>query len=226
MQLKKDKTKGVRFRDLTNIKFGKLTALSPIKKWGSSKYFWICKCDCGRTVEVIGSNLVRNNTTSCGCYGRSIIGNKTKQHGMSKTRIFKIWAGMRKRCNNPNFKSYSDYGGRGIKVCNEWDSFIAFYNDMKEGYADNLSLERKNPDGNYCKENCRWATMKEQSRNKTNTRYIEFNGKRKTASEWCEGVDVDVSTFLSRIKNGKDIPTSLYGNKVTDINEISKYLVF
>ncbi len=226
MQLKKDKTKGVRFRDLTNMKFGKLTAISPIKKRGVSKYFWVCKCDCGRTVEVIGSNLIRNNTTSCGCYGRNILGERTKQHGMSKTRIFKIWAGMRKRCNNPNMTSYSSYGGRGIKVCSEWDSFISFHNDMKYGYADNLSLERINPNGNYCKENCRWATSKEQSRNKTNTRHIEFNGEIKTAAEWCEGIDIDISTFLNRVQNGKNILVALYGKPVTNISEISKYLVF
>ena len=226
MQLKNNPGKGVRFKDITNQRFGKLVALEPFKKPWSVKYFWKCKCDCGRESEVLSSNLVKGNTTSCGCYGRYILGSKTKQHGMSKTRIFKIWAGVRKRCNNSNMKSYDDYGGRGIKVCEEWDSFVCFYNDMAEGYSDELTLERNDPNGDYCKYNCRWANMKEQARNKRNSVFIELDGFKRTAAEWGEIMNMGSSTIIWRIKNGWDVRRAIYGDPCVSLNEISQYLVF
>lgn len=216
--------KGHRFLDLTNQVFGRLTAIEPIKKWGCSKYFWVCACDCGRKCEVLGSNLVRGNSKSCGC--SNTIGERSFQHGMAKTRIFKIWAGVRKRCNNPNNKSYERYGGRGIKISKDWDFFPNFYRDMKDGYSDELSLDRIDPDGNYEKSNCRWSTPKVQARNKSGIRKIEVNGELKTAAEWSEISGTHSSTILHRINNGWDAKLAVYGHPVKNIKEISQYLVF
>lgn len=216
-----------RFKDFTNQKFGRLTAVAPIKKPWSSKYYWRCKCDCGREVEVLGSNLSCGNTTSCGCYGRGRLGEISMRHGMSKSRIFKIWAGIRKRCNNPKMKSYDRYGGRGIKVCPQWDAFIGFYNDMRHGYADHLTLERINPDGDYEPNNCRWATMKEQARNKRNTKLIECGGEARTAAEWEEITGANRTTIGWRLKRGWTSREAIYGKaEDTTLEEISMYLVF
>ena len=214
------------FKDLKGQKFGRWTVIEKYGVYKDGKYKWLCRCDCGTEAPVFSSNLLRGISTSCGCYGRNILGQKTWQHGMSKTRIFKIWAGIRKRCNNPKMKSYEDYGGRGIKVCERWNSFQLFYNDMKNGYSDELSLERIDPNGDYEPSNCRWASMKEQARNKRNTKLIELNGKSLTLAEWEDISGVGRSTIAWRIKNGWDIKRAIYGDPVTNLSEISKYLVF
>jgi hypothetical protein len=227
MKLKNNPSKGVRFKDLTNQRFGRLTALLPVKKPWSSKYYWACRCDCGREVETIGSNLLRGNSTSCGCAKNEAVGALNFQHGMSKTRMFKIWAGIRKRCNNPNMTSYSHYGGRGIRVCERWDTFIQFYLDMKEGYADNLSLERINPNGDYEPSNCKWATAKQQARNKRNTVLLECDGVKRTAAEWEEITGVPRNTIWNRVKRGWTVNQSIYGKaEQTTLEEISMYLCF
>jgi hypothetical protein len=220
--------KGNRFRDLTNIRFGKLIAIKPIKKSYDTKYYWECICDCGKTKVIMSSNLVRGISTTCGC-GKIKIGEITTKHGMTKTRIFKIWAGVRKRCTNPRCKSYNHYGGRGIKISDKWNNFMDFYNDMKEGYADNLSLDRINPNGNYEPGNCRWATQKTQSRNRRNNHIIEYKSESKTLAEWSEISKVPSNAIKYRIQNGWDIGKAIFTQTIQQdksINSISKYLIF
>jgi hypothetical protein len=215
-----------RFRDLAGMRFGKLTAIAPVGKNKSKQYLWQCKCDCGGSSIVIGSNLIRGNTTACGCVRLTEIADRTRKHGLSKTRMFKIWVGIRKRCNTPSCKSYEHYGGRGIKVCAEWDTFLGFYNDMKDGYEENLSLERKDPDGDYTKSNCKWATMKEQARNKRNSVYIEYDGQNRTCAEWADISGTGSSTIRWRMKMGWSIQESIFGKATnTTIQDVSKYLI-
>jgi hypothetical protein len=215
------------FKDLTGQKFGKWTVIEKHGVYKDGKYKWLCKCDCGTIAPVFSSNLLRSISTSCGCYGRNILGKATRQHGMTKTRMYKIWVGIRKRCYNPKMKSYADYGGRGIKVCDKWNTaFINFYNDMKEGYADNLSLEREDPNGHYEKSNCRWATATEQARNKRDSRFIECDGSKRTLAEWEDVSGTGRSTISWRIKNGWPIQRAIYGDPVTRLEEIKQYLVF
>ena len=221
-----EKRKGSRYTDLTGTTFGKLVVVGFHEKGKHGHYKWLCKCECGNESVSFASNLLRGIATSCGCYGRNIIGGNTRTHGMSKTRMFKIWVGIRKRCTNPNMTSYKDYGGRGIKVCERWDEYINFYNDMKDGYSDSLTLERDNPNGDYEKSNCRWATSKEQGRNKRNTRSIDLEGRSLTAAAWAEISGTESSTIIWRIKKGWDVRRAIYGDPVTDLSEISKYLVF
>lgn len=166
-------------RDLTGERFGKLVAVERVGKDKYSRAIWKCLCDCGRYTTVMIGNLTSGNTQSCGC-GHD--GNPT--HKQTKTRLFNIWQKMKERCSCPTNDAYINYGARGICVCDEWkNDFLCFKKWAEEnGYKDNLTIERKNVNENYCPENCCWIPKGEQANNKTNT--IRINGK--TLKEICE----------------------------------------
>lgn len=154
--------------DLTNKRFGSVVVIGRV---GSSTK-WECKCDCGNCFITEGANLRRGRTQSCGCMKSEIAKRTAKEkfttHRLSRTRIYRTWANMKQRCNNEHNSIYAYYGGRGIKVCKEWENnFLAFYDwAIKNGYDDTLTIDRIDNDKGYCPENCRWVTMATQSRNK------------------------------------------------------------
>jgi hypothetical protein len=134
---------------------------------GSYQY-WICRCFCGEVTTVLANNLVKKNTTSCGCLGsRNNLKNVAKTHGLSKRPIYKTWHGMMQRCSNPKNISYKYYGARGIKVCESWKKFENFYKDMGDKPCENLSLDRIDSNGDYSKENCRWTDWITQANNRS-----------------------------------------------------------
>lgn len=152
-----------KFIDLTGQRFGKLVVLERAK--GNSKQInWLCKCDCGRTTVVQGSNLKNGHIRSCGC----LISESNTKHGQWNTRLYRIYHAMKQRCYNPNSAPYPFYGGRGITVCSEWlNDFQAFYDwAMSNGYRDDLSIDRIDVDGNYEPGNCRWTIKTLQSFNR------------------------------------------------------------
>lgn len=144
--------------DLTGKQFGKLTALYWVKE---GKIKWVCECECGNYVAILTGNLLRGDRSSCGCgHDRNPNG-----HRMSGTRTYTIWQGMKARCNNPNDTGYKWYGAKGIKVCERWNKFENFLADMGECPED-YQIDRILNDGDYCKDNCRWATNKQNSNNR------------------------------------------------------------
>lgn len=141
-------------------------------------------------------------------------GNKNSvKHGLSKTRLHRIWHSMYCRCYYPTTNQYKNYGGKGIKVCEEWkhiEGFVNFYNwAKKNGYEENLTLDRIDNNKDYCPSNCRWITLKQQSNHRTNNVYYTFNGETKTSKQWCEIFNISQTTLLDRLKRGWTLEQAL-----------------
>lgn len=211
--------------DLTGQKYGRLLVLERAENNSHNKAMWLCKCDCGNVVKVIGSHLRNGNTSSCGCLHKEMLREKPsgRTHGMTDTRLFRIWGSMLTRCYNKNHKYYHRYGGRGITVCEEWlHSFQAFYDwAMSHGYADDLTLDRKDVNGNYCPENCKWSTQKEQMNNTSTNHLVTCNGETHTIAEWAAIKGINYYTLHSRLttkgwpieKALTTIPSAKYAHK-------------
>ena len=126
-------------------------------------------------------------------------------------RLYGIWSNMKTRCNNPKVKPYKNYGGRGITICDEWGKYDGFYKwAMSSGYQDNLTLDRIDSDGNYCPENCRWATQKEQQNNRRNNHLLTYNGETRTLKQWEEICGIDYTLIVHRLKRGMSVHDALF----------------
>jgi len=188
--------------DFIGHRYGKLVVVGIAGKGTHNRTLMKCVCDCGNEKIVPFGNLNTGHSNSCGCleqknYER--LGNLNKSHGKSDTRLYNIWQGMKSRCNNPNVKCYKSYGGRGIKVCEEWENYEGFEKwALLNGYTEKLTIDRINANGNYEPSNCRWVTMKEQLRNKRNTVYVTYNGVKKPLKTWAEEIGISYETLRSR----------------------------
>lgn len=185
-------------KDLSGRVFGRLTVIC---RAGSDKRrhaLWLCRCECGEERVVSSTALISGGTLSCGCYVRDINKERMATHGKSKTRLFNIWMGMKQRCYNPKVKPYKYYGEKGVVICNSWlDDYQNFYDwSMANGYADNLTIDRIDVNGNYTPENCRWIPLEQQSKNRTCT--ILYNGFDQ--NEWAHKLGVSPS-MLVQYKN-------------------------
>lgn len=200
--------------DLTGQRFGRLTVLG-IHDTNTRKTFWVCQCDCGGIKIARSDLLLRGSIRSCGCMKKeqdkknlinpSMIKSAEAGFKRGNTRLYVIWQQMRNRCNDRHNARYDRYGGRGIKVCDEWDNdYLTFHNwAIENGYSENLTIDRIDNDGNYCPENCRWATRTEQARNKSTNIKITIGNATKTMIEWCEIFNVDYKNAVSRYhRNG------------------------
>lgn len=190
-------------KDISGMRIGHLVVLKYEGQDLRHHALWSCLCDCGKTIRVNSSNLIWGNTKSCGCLRKKLNTEKCTTHGLSKTRLYEIWAGMKKRCINPNSHAYERYGGREITVCNEWMDFPPFYKwAIANGYEEDLTIERKNNDGNYEPSNCVWATYKIQARNMKTNHRISFRGEVFCINEWAEKLNIAPGTLWNRIKLG------------------------
>lgn len=192
------------FIDITGKKFGKLTVLKRSDKTFGAHILWDCVCECGGLKTTRAGDLKNGKTLSCGCNKTLILLERNTTHGMSYSRLHGIWRDMKKRCLNPNSKGFPHYGGRGIGICERWlESFENFYNDVKEGYKDNLSLDRyPDTDGNYEPSNFRWATFTQQQNNKRNNHILVFNGISATVAEWADIIGVKKGMLYRRLGLG------------------------
>jgi len=168
----------------------------------------VCKCDCGGETTTTITKLRKGHTTSCGCAFIKAITKHQKTH----TRAYTCWGGMKNRCLNSNDTRYKDYGGRGIKVCDSWLKFENFWRDMGDS-PNGKSLDRIDVNGNYCKENCRWATPKQQQNNMRNNIVLPFNGITKTLSQWAEKSKLKHSTLNARLRRGWTLERALTTKK-------------
>jgi len=194
--------------DRVGQRFGKLLVIRfarTLPKWIK---LWECQCDCGNTLIVRANNLVNGTTKSCGCLKMAVLLERSTKHGLSGghgnyTRLYSLWLDMRDRCFRKTNKSYSYYGGRGITVCKKWDDYASFHSwAMANGYKNDLTIERIDTNGNYEPNNCKWATRKEQGRNKRNNRIITINGETKTLIEWTEIFGIPYGVVRQRIHRG------------------------
>jgi len=181
-----------------------LVALYPTGERRGGHVVWHCRCDCGDEVDARGNNLTSGRTTSCGCYNRERVAEAHTVHGMARYGkqhpVYDAWTHMIQRCENPNDPAYKNYGARGITVCEEWHDAKAFIEwALAHGWQEGLSIDRIDNDKGYSPDNCRWATWKEQQRNKRNNHLITFNRKTQTLAEWAEEVGVKRHVLNNRI---------------------------
>lgn len=181
-------------------KFGLLTVVSLDHINGYTRYF-LCECECGNHSIVAKNALTTGKQVSCGCLRKKRIGELNKLPD-GYLRLGKIYRAMKKRCYNPSSNRYYRYGGRGIKICDEWLENIDAFREwaINNGYNDSLSIDRIDNDGDYCPENCRWISMSDQSVNNSKNIYIEYDGKSKTISQWAKDLGMKNSTLHNRIR--------------------------
>jgi len=189
--------------DLTTQKYGRLQPLEMVGRNRHRSTVWRCLCDCGNECVITSGAIRSGRATSCGCFAKEVQLTRQKTHGLSKSREYKIWAEMIRRCHIQKSYSYPKYGGRGIRVCDRWRrSFENFYADMGPRPSPKHSLDRKDNNGHYEPGNVHWATAVAQARNTRNNRFIEHEGRRLTLAEWSEESGIAYSTLRQRLKNG------------------------
>ena len=196
-----------KFIDLTGQKFGRWQVVCKSKKYG----YFDCICDCGTTRSVNAYSLLHGKTKSCGCYMKEQVSKSSTKHGDSSTRLHRIWRCMLSRCETKSQSVYRHYGGRGIKVCDEWHNYLSFRQwAIENNYTDALTLDRINVDGNYTPSNCRWVTMKEQANNTRANKHIVYKNVSRTLSEWSEITKINAGTISYRLKHGWDTEAALF----------------
>lgn len=190
-----------KFHNLTGKSFGRLKIIGYLGILNRRSH-WYCKCECGNINRFAASDLMSGKTLSCGCFQKGIAKKLFTKHGHSRQRrvttLYRRWLHMMERCSNPKCNKYEHYGGRGIKVCQRWHDYENFLADMGN-VPKGLTLERNDVNENYCPENCRWATMKEQANNRRNNHLITFEGETKTIAQWSEETGISAPALLRRI---------------------------
>jgi hypothetical protein len=234
-----------KYKDLTGQKFGRLTVVKYAGRDNQRMALWECMCECGNRIVTRGTSLRYGSSKSCGCLRLEKVRDANTIHGLSgnhtfKPRLYRIWQNMKQRCYNSKAGKYHIYGGKGIKVCDEWlNDYLIFHKwAIANGYKNNLTLDRINNNGDYCPENCRWATYKQQARNTAQNRLITFHGKTKTLQDWANELGFKYKTLSSRLLDygwsiekafttpiGKHMKRKIaYGGEVRSLSEWAKKL--
>jgi hypothetical protein len=198
-----------KFIDITGMKIGFLTVIKRAENRSGNTY-WVCQCKCGNMIKVRADHLRGGKIRSCGCATNAMIASKLTKHGMRKTRLYGVWTSMIQRCENPQYSGARLYRNRGIMVCSEWHKFEVFAEwALKNGYENELTIDRIDNNGNYEPDNCRWANLITQANNKRTNRRIEFNGEIKTLAQWAREYQIDYRKLWLRLKRGWDFERAL-----------------
>lgn len=205
--------------DLTGRKFGRWTVVEPVPPHlicGRNIRYWKCECGCDKhTIKEVGEReLLTGKSQSCGCYKMERMHEAARRantkHGMTNTRLYRIYKHMMNRCYNENDISYQKYGAKGITVCDEWSSFEPFRDwALSNGYTDNLTIDRIDSSCGYCPDNCRWTGYDEQNNNRSVVKIIEYNGEAHSISEWAKKLNMPYKKLWKRIHVGWDIEKAL-----------------
>jgi len=202
-------------KDLTGMQFGRLLVVSHDRSDCTNHTKWLCKCSCGEYKSIREDSLISGHTRSCGCIQKehmAKLGNSKRTHGMTGTRLYTIWKLMKKRCKSPgdNRKYYFD---KGVSVCDEWDKNFCNFERwaIENGYKDDLTLDRIDPDGDYCPENCRWASWIQQQNNRTNNVKYLVDGNLYTLSELCKHDRKVYASAYQKIHKGQDAQEVIKG---------------
>lgn len=205
-------------KDLAGKSFNKWTVLEYLGTRGNKyRAYWLCRCECGTVREARQDGLLNGHNKSCGCWRKEAASLLFSKHGVTRgwrnresPAEYKVWASMRARCSNPNHKHYARYGGRGISVAKQWDDFAQFFADMGTRPTALHTIDRIDNDKSYGPDNCRWATMKEQSVNKSSNTRITLEGVTQTASQWAEQLGTCDETIRARLKRGWSAAAALF----------------
>lgn len=200
-----------RFNNLQGKRFGKIQVIEFAYRKNNSVY-WKCKCDCGNELVIVAQSLISGRTKACFSCSHT-------KHGLTKSRLYMVWAIIKERCYNKKAPNFFDYGGRGITMCDGWkNDFMAFHDwAMANGYKEEVlpngknkwTIDRVDVNGNYEPTNCRWVTRQEQNFNKRNSRFLEFEGKKKHLFEWAKEYNIEFSALLYRLQCGMSIKEAL-----------------
>lgn len=196
--LSRDTTSKLNIIDINGWQFGRLTVIGRSSNGLNGKARWICRCDCGTEHTTTGDALHIGDTKSCGCLKRDMAGTVAKTHGYARTPTYQVWCNMKARCSNPTADRFPIYGGRGIRICERWLRFENFLADMGEKPA-RMTLDRKDSDGNYEPDNCRWADLKTQANNVRRNRLITYGGETLTMQQWAERTGIRSQKIRDRL---------------------------
>jgi len=206
------KARGMSVVDRVGERYGRLVVQSRaenrVEPSGAVRAFWMCACDCGNEKIVSGQALSKGVTRSCGCLTKEAR-KAESTHGMSRTVIYRIWNAMKQRCTNPGHEHYASYGGRGIKVCDAWLEFDAFYRDMGDR-PHGMTLERKDNNKGYEPGNVHWATRLEQGNNRRTNVFLSYEGRTQTVASWAREYGLARNVLLGRIAAGWPVERALH----------------
>jgi hypothetical protein len=187
--------------DIEGQRFGRLVAQA-VEQRGGHQRKWLCVGDCGRTVSATSTRLMSGDTQSCGCLRKETAkrqGLRNATHGQRKTATYRTWVAMISRCTNDKDSNWVNYGGRGVEVCDRWFEFENFLKDMGER-PEGKTIDRKDVNGNYEPDNCRWATAEQQNNNRRTSRFIEFEGREQTLAQWARELGVTPQCLTMRLR--------------------------
>ena len=206
--------------NLVGQRFGRLVAVEQLKKPPRHDHYYRCICDCGNEKVVVGYSLTNGNCKSCGCYLRECSSLKARTHNLSKTHLYKIWAGIKNRTDKRRSSCVGNYRKLNIGICDEWkNDFVSFYNwSIENGYTDEKlpngkykwTVDRIDRYGDYCPDNCRWATLKQQMNNQTRNKLITYKGKTQTVAQWCDELNLRYNLVNGRLLDGWEVERAFF----------------